>query len=615
MIRWSRSWPDQWEGLPVDVLPSSTGEYIPPPPSQEQLTIMHLQDREVERYRRKFNMSRRRFVRTSMAMSIGFWAIDAVMPGKWGNYASAASNGWSSTMDACDLAYAGGQGLETVANLPGEFIFDIQSHHVEPDAAWRVTNPGIEAFFAAIWPQSSAALGNHPGLRSDGSIKGGGAGEIDPIQNLSRFHYMKELFLDSATTMCVLSCVPTSPDMNNPLPLAQSAMTVHTVNDMAKSQRAILHAFVMPNHGSAGMTQDQIMDPVTNATSINGPKPLYFDEEMELMWKRAESYGDILGGWKTYCAWGDVPYASGWWLDSDVGMEFLQNVAAVSQKYPNINPLVATHKGFALPGFDQRGASPRDVGPAAKANPGVKFMIYHSGYDVFKYGSLPAGGAKEQPYAGDANSNSTSRTVDGFIKSLRENNYDATKFVEPGKSFGNVPNVWAELGSVWQSQMSNPDGAANLLGKLIQYVGPKRIAWGTDSLWYGSPQPQIVALRKLQFTDQAKQFYNLPYGLDGWREDPTQLPPSTDPYDTIRNGIFGRNAAEAYNIDYTAQRARVPCEPVNGLRNGDSVDGGYIQKVGDTPWFEEVPMASNKVNGPRTRREALKELMSGEWAP
>ena len=615
MIRWSRSWPDQWEGLPVDVLPSSNGEYIPPPPSQEQLLIMHLQDREVERYRRKFNMSRRRFVRTSMAMSIGFWAIDAVMPGKWGNYASAASNGWSSTMDACDLAYAGGQGLETVANLPGEFIFDIQSHHVEPDAAWRVTNPGIEAFFAAIWPQSSAALGNHPGLRSDGSIKGGGAGEIDPIQNLSRFHYMKELFLDSATTMCVLSCVPTSPDMNNPLPLAQSAMTVHTVNDMAKSQRAILHAFVMPNHGSAGMTQDQIMDPVTNATSINGPKPLYFDEEMELMWKRAESYGDILGGWKTYCAWGDVPYASGWWLDSDIGMEFLQNVAAVSQKYPNINPLVATHKGFALPGFDQRGASPRDVGPAAKANPGVKFMIYHSGYDVFKYGSLPAGGAKEQPYAGDANSNSTSRTVDGFIKSLRENNYDATKFVEPGKSFGNVPNVWAELGSVWQSQMSNPDGAANLLGKLIQYVGPKRIAWGTDSLWYGSPQPQIVALRKLQFTDQAKQFYNLPYGLDGWREDPTQLPPSTDPYDTIRNGIFGRNAAEAYNIDYTAQRARVPCEPVNGLRNGDSVDGGYIQKVGDTPWFEEVPMASNKVNGPRTRREALKELMSGEWAP
>ena len=72
------------------------------------------------------------------------------------------------------------------------------------------------------------------------------------------------------------------------------------------------------------------MDPITHATSIKGPKPLYFDSEMQLMWERADQYGDILRGWKTYCAWGDVPYASGWWLDSDIGMEFLQNVAAIS---------------------------------------------------------------------------------------------------------------------------------------------------------------------------------------------------------------------------------------------------------------------------------------------
>src|SRR5947209_3542271 len=201
MIKWSRSWPDQWEGLPVDVLPSSNGEYIPPPPSQEQLLIMHLQDREVERYRRQFNMSRRRFVRTSMAMAIGFWAIDAVMPGKWGNYASAASNGWSSTMDACDLAYAGGQGLETVANLPGEFIFDIQSHHVDPDGMWRVTNPAIEAFFAAIWPQASPVTGGHPEVRPDGTIRGGRAGDVDPIAKLSRYAYKTELHLDYANVI------------------------------------------------------------------------------------------------------------------------------------------------------------------------------------------------------------------------------------------------------------------------------------------------------------------------------------------------------------------------------------------------------------------------------
>jgi uncharacterized protein len=600
MMKWKKSWPDQWEGLPVDVLPASNEEYIPPPPTAQQIAIMNLQNREVERWRHKFGMSRRRFVRTSAAMAIGFWAIDALSPGEWGSYASA--NYSTETLDACDLMFTDGQGLESVANLPGEFVFDIQSHHVDPTGDWRVTNPAIEAFFAALWPQDSCVLGDGPHVRKDGSIHGCGAGELDPMENLSRFHYFKELYLDSATTMTVLSCVPTSPDTNNPLPLAEAALTVHTANDISNSQRAILHAFVMPNRGSAGMTQQQLLHP----TGIQGPRPLFFDEEMQLMHARAEEYGDILGGWKTYCAWGDVPYASGWWLDSDYGMEFLKNVKEVSDKY-GVPPVVATHKGFALPGFDQRGAAPRDVGPAARANPGVKFMIYHSGYDIFNYNGVPVGGKPEQPYAGDENVDSSNRTVDSFIKSLRENDWDATKFVEPGKTFGNVPNVWAELGSVWRDQMGTPDGAANLLGKLIQYVGPKRIAWGTDSLWYGSPHPTIVALRKLQFSDKAKEFYNLPYGLDGDVEDPTQPAPS--PERTIRNGILGRNAAEAYNIDPDASRNAIECAKVNSLRKED-----YVKNIGDGH-IEEVPLASNTVLGPRTRRAVLKGMTEGPWAP
>jgi uncharacterized protein len=601
MISWKKSWPDQWEGLPVDVLPCSNEEYAPPPPTKEQIEVMRRQDAEVERWRRKFGMSRRSFVRTSAAMSIGFWAIDSVMGGRWGSYASAHK---TKTLDACDLEFAGRQGLETLANLPGEFVFDIQSHHVEPKADWRVTNPAIVAFFAALWPQSSPLLGDRPGRREDGSIRGGGAGEIDPIENLSRFHYMKELYLDSATTMTVLSCVPTSPDTNNPLPLAQSALTVYTANELAQSQRAIMHAFVMPNRGGAGMTGDQL---ATNVGLDPGPRPLYLDEELELMHKRADMYHGILGGWKTYCAWGDVPYASGWWLDSDYGMEFLRNVVEVSKKYPDVPPVVATHKGFSLPGFDQRGASPRDVGPAAKANPEVRFMIYHSGYDIFNYNGVPVGGRPEQPYAGDDKVNSSDRTVDAFIKSLRENDYDATKFVQPGKKFGNVPNVWAELGSVWRDQMSNPNGAAHLLGKLITYVGPKRIAWGTDSLWYGSPHSEIVALRKLEFSQEAKELYGLPYGLDGDVEDPTQ--PAPNPARTIRNGILGRNAAEAYNIDPDARRNEIKCDAVNGVREGD-----YIKDLFD-PQKEQAPMASNSVMGPRTRREVMKGLTEGPWTP
>ncbi|HEX8065230.1 MAG TPA: hypothetical protein VF520_01755 [Thermoleophilaceae bacterium] len=575
------SWPDMSEALPVDVMPCSNDEYFPPPPTREQIEIMRLADRETERIRRRFNMSRRRFVRTAAATAIGFWAIDAVRMGRFGNYGFAHN---TATTDACDLEWDGKKGAESLNNLPGEFIFDVQSHHVDPDGMWRVTNPAIHAFFAAVWPQSSAALGDQPGVREDGSVRGGGAGEVDPIQNLSRYHYMKELFLDSATTATVLSCVPTSPDTNNPLPLAEAALTVNTVNELARSKRSVMHAFVMPNRGSAGM-------------SSPGMKPLYLDEELEMMMERAAAHRRILRGWKTYCAWGDVPYASGWFLDSDTGMAFLEQVQRVSAKYKEIPPVVATHKGFALPGFDQRAATPRDIGPAAKANRGVRFLVYHSGYDT---------GDRQKPYRGDEAARADSNTVDGLIKSLRENEYDATRHRKHGKRFGNVPNVYAELGSVWRSVMNDPDQAAHLLGKLITYVGPKRICWGTDSLWYGSPQAEIVALRRFEFTNEGKEMYGLPYGLDGDVEDPTRKAKRRSR--TIRNGILGRNAAHAYNFDPDRRFNEISCDQVNGLRQH-----GYLSAVGTER--ESAPLASHVAPGARTRREVLDSLTNTPWSP
>jgi hypothetical protein len=575
------SWPDMSEALPVDVMPCSNDEYFPPPPTREQVAIMWLADRETERMRRKFGMSRRNFVRTAAATAIGFWAIDMVQMGDLANYGWARS---TATTDACDLEWDGKRGAESLKNLPGEFIFDVQSHHVDPHGMWRVTNPALHAFFAAIWPQSSAVRGDHPGVREDGSIRGGGAGELDPIENLSRYHYLKEIFLDSATTASVLSCVPTSPDTDNPLPLREAARTVHTISALARSRRTVMHAFVMPNRGSAGRNSPRT-------------KPLYLDQELEMMMRRAEQYGDILRGWKTYCAWGDVPFASGWYLDSDTGMAFLEQVRNVSRKHRQIPPVVATHKGFALPGFDQRAATPRDIGPAAKQHPHVRFLVYHSGYDT---------GDRQSRYRGDARARSDTNTVDGLIKSLRENHYDATRFRKRGQRFGNVPNVYAELGSVWRNVMHDPNQAAHLLGKLITHVGPKRIAWGTDSLWYGSPQPEIVALRRFEFTEKGKEMYGLPYGLEGDVDDPTRKARKRSR--TIRNGILGRNAARAYNFDPDARVKSISCDQVNQLR-----DDMYLSAQGTER--ESAPLASHLAPGARTRREVMESLVNTPWSP
>jgi len=52
-------------------------------------------------------------------------------------------------------------------------------------------------------------------------------------------------------------------------------------------------------------------------------------------------------------------------------------------------------------------------------------------------------------------------------------------------------NVYAELGTTWRIAMRNPDQAALVLGKLLVHVGENNVLWGTDSIWYGSPQDQI----------------------------------------------------------------------------------------------------------------------------
>jgi hypothetical protein len=155
--------------------------------------------------------------------------------------------------------------------------------------------------------------------------------------------------------------------------------------------------------------------------------------------------------------------------------------------------------------------------------------------------------------------------------------------------------------------MDDPDQAAHLLGKLITYVGPKRICWGTDSLWYGSPQPEIVAMRRFEFTEQGKELYRLPHGLEGDVNDPTRKAPR--PERTIRNAILGRNAARAYRIDPDARRKKIDCDDVNALR-----DGGYLRGEPGS-LRESAPLASHMAPGPRTRREVMKSLRENPWAP
>jgi len=83
--------------------------------------------------------------------------------------------------------------------------------------------------------------------------------------------------------------------------------------------------------------------------------------------------------------------------------------------------------------------------------------------------------------------------------------------------------------------VTHPRLAAAMLGILIRGMGADHVVWGTDSVWYGSPQWQIEALRRLEIPeDMQKQHGFKPLGTaDG----------------LVKSAIFGYNSARLYNLD------------------------------------------------------------------
>ena len=96
-------------------------------------------------------------------------------------------------------------------------------------------------------------------------------------------------------------------------------------------------------------------------------------------------------------------------------------------------------------------------------------------------------------------------------------------------------NVWGELGSTWACLLRRPEEAAHVLGKLLLAVGPDRLLWGTDSVWYGPAQPLIDAFRAFQIPERLRERH-------GYQE----LTPA------LKAKILGGNAASVYGLDLAA---------------------------------------------------------------
>ena len=347
--------------------------------------------------------------------------------------------------------------------------------------------------------------------RTVGGFPFSDCGLPDGIACFSARQFVKEIFVDSDTDLAVLSFVP-EPDLDAaPLLIEEAAATRELVSALEGSQRLLLHGPVHPG----------------------------FPGELDRMEMLAEQYG--VSAWKTYTQYG--PGGRGFWLDDEkTGIPFVEKARGLGI------PVICVHKGFPLPHMERGHDGCDDVGRVARRYPDVSFIVYHSGYET---------GTEERAFDADARR----AGVDSLVRSLRDNG------VAPGS------NVYAELGSTWRFLMRDPEQAAHALGKLLLAVGEDNVLWGTDSIWYGSPQDQIQAFRAFQISERLREGHGYP-----------ELTPR------LRAKVLGLNASKPYGIprELAVKRSR----------------RRHVAAAERDPGFETY--------GPRTRREFLRyRILSG----
>ena len=325
--------------------------------------------------------------------------------------------------------------------------------------------------------------------------------------------FLKDVFMDSDTDVMVLSFVPSARNAE-PVTIQAADEVRRLVDKLEGTHRLLLHGRVNPNQ----------------------PGDLEGMDELQQKWG--------VSAWKTYTQYG--PNGEGYFLHDDVGIRFIEKARALGVKN------ICIHKGLPFGRRSYEHSQCSDIGVVAKRYPDVNFLIYHSGF---------VSTVTEKAYDASAKSDG----IDTLIASLHKHE------IKPNS------NVYAELGSTWRFLMRDPDQAAHALGKLFVACGENNVVWGTDSIWYGSPQDQIQAFRTFQISAQLRERYGYP-----------EITPA------LRAKVFGLNAANVYGLTPTDVKRYTVRDAVAQKR------AAYL----------ENPDPHFRTYGPKTRREFLRAFHS-----
>jgi hypothetical protein len=345
----------------------------------------------------------------------------------------------------------------------------------------------------------------------------------DEFECLDRAHYVHDLFLASDTTVALLTDVPNSGDADAPLPFADAVGTSDFARQLAAGgvHRVLAQSVLAPNFGPVGATLDR-MD--------------------------AQVAGGRVASFKAYTAWG--PGGRGYSLtDPAVGLPTVQRAHDLGIR------VFCAHKGLPLQRFDLAHNDPDDLVAVAARFPDMQFVVFHSAFERAVH---------EGPY----DAARATRGTNALLAALDRH------------ALAPNANVYCELGTAWREVLSSPDQAAHMLGKLLRRVGEDRVLWGTDAIWYGSPQPQIMALRAFEITPE----YQERYGYPALTAD-------------VKRKIFGANAQQLFGLDPRAAYC-APTDPLTVAQPAAAAlhDAGVLDR-----W---------RARGPLTRRQVLGGLRS-----
>jgi uncharacterized protein len=457
----------------------SNGEYMPVLQTPQQRRVEARIKEMATVNARRLGMSRRDFLRTSGGMAAAFLAMNEV----FGTFfkVSAAEASEPAAFDA--------------GTIPkGTFIFDDQLHHVSD--TW--SDPIV-----LVLRTTAAGLGPPLGLNQQG-IPWNPDLLSTPfdLASVSYDNFLKEVFLDSVTTMGLMTGSASNPGEPAVLPADGMAATRDKINDFFGARRLLSSGTILP---PVGLTVPPAPGSLSNL------------DEME-----RQVVQDGIVSWKGYPIGDFVAVGEG-------RPTFPWNVDDPEIAYPTWRrsldlgvKIVCLHTGLNPPGMTPQHEDfghPRHLFNAARDFPELTFIAYHSGLRPF-LDDTSAAQALQASIAAGHNPPQIDWVTDlAFMEKTHRRH---------------LPNIRAELGTTFASSVVIfPELTAHILGQLLLGLGDKRIVWGTDSLWYGSPQWQIEAFWRFQIPEELRETFGYP---------------ELDSRAKLR--ILGTNSAKLYGIQH-----------------------------------------------------------------